>query len=720
MRMIATVASREFKNLFLSPLAWTILAILQGVLGYLFLAHVQRFLSVQEKLAAVDNAPGFTALIVPAFYADAGVVLLFATPLLTMRAISEERRNKTLILLLTAPLSNAEIVLGKAFGVFAFLLLVTLMIAVMPLALSLGGAPDFGLLFANSGALLLLAALFTSAGVFTSCLTHYPALAALGATSLLLLLWLLDGSGTLAQRDNTLLQSLSLLNHYQNLQSGLIDTADVLYFLFGSAAFAVLSIYRLEQQRCPRSGVFRLPRFRKLSGAEFAIQQRSAGTRMRMRLKNLAATVMLLLFLGILAWCGRRWHVQSDWTVYAGNTLSEASLKTLAGLPDTLRIDVYLNDEETRLKRQIAQLVRLYQQHKSNLELRFIDPKTRPQVLRELGVEGDSAIVIDYQGRSAQLSLVNESTLTNTLLHLAYDQEHWISVLTGHGERSPVGRANYDFGAFGQQLQQRKLKVYPLSLGQLSAIPDNTSLLIIAGPRTAWLAGETDLILAYIRRGGNVLWLSDPDAAALPALSRELGVAILPGTVVDHTGQLYAVNDPSFVLLAEYPQHPATAGLAAMTLFPQAAALQRTAQTVFKTAPLLRSSEQSWSETGPIAGTIAFDAAQNETRGPLDIGLTLTRLLDNGGEQRIAVLGDGDFLSNAFLGNVGNREFGLKLINWLTHQDRFIAIPIKQTPDAQLNLDRRYSAFIAYGFLIVLPVLLLGGGLGIWLWRKRR
>ncbi|MGR8935783.1 MAG: Gldg family protein [Gammaproteobacteria bacterium] len=718
MRMFATVAGREFKNLFLSPLAWSILAILQGVLGYLFLAQVQRFLSVQEKLAAVDNAPGFTALIVPAFYADAGVVLLLATPLLTMRAISEERRNKTLVLLQAAPLSNAEIVLGKAFGVFAYLAVAVLMIAAMPLSLSMVGVPDDGVLFANSVALLLLAALFTSVGIFTSCLTRYPALAALSAMGLLLLLWLLDWSGGLAQRDNALLQYASLLHHYQNLQSGLIDSSDVLYFLFGSAAFAVLSIYRLERQRYPHSAVLRISRFTKKTGSAFTLAQRSGGT--RLRLKNVAVTVLWLLLFGLLSWCGRRWHVQSDWTVYAANTLSEASLKTLASLPDTVHIDVYLNDEETLLKGQIAQLVRLYKQHKSNLELRFIDPRTQPQALRELGVEGDSAIFVYYQGRFEQMALVNEATLTNTLLHLAYDQEHWISVLTGHGERSPTGRANYDFGSFGQQLQQRKLKVYPLNLGQLSAIPDNTSLLVVAGPRSAWLEGETALVLAYIRRGGNLLWLTDPDAAVLPALSRELGIDTLPGIVVDHTGQLYAVNDPSFVLLTAYPQHPASAGLAEMTLFPQAAALQRTAPTAFKVEPLLSSSEQSWSETGLIAGSIAFEADQNETLGPLDIGLTLTRLLDNGGEQRIAVIGDGDFLSNAFLGNVGNREFGFKLINWLTHQDRFIAIPIKHAPDAQLHIDRRFSALIAYGFLIALPIALLAGGFGIWLWRKRR
>lgn len=249
MNGIATIAARELKSLFLSPLAWSVLGILQGVAAYLFLSHVQRFLSVQEKLAVIDNAPGFTMLIVPPFFADAGIVLMLAAPLLTMRAISEERRNKTLTLLLAAPLSGAQIILGKALGVWGFMIVVIAMLALMPCALAMSGALDFGMLTANVLAMLLLGALFVSVGLFTSCLTRYPALAALSASGLLLLLWLLDWSGGLAQRANPILQYLSLLNHFQNLQTGLVDSSDILYFIIGSAVFLALSVYRLEQQR---------------------------------------------------------------------------------------------------------------------------------------------------------------------------------------------------------------------------------------------------------------------------------------------------------------------------------------------------------------------------------------------------------------------------------------------------------------------------------------
>ena len=87
MSMILTIASREFKTLFLSPMAWTILAILQFILAFLFLTQVEAFTTLQPKLASIEGAPGLTDIIVPPLFGNAGIILLLVTPLLTMRLI---------------------------------------------------------------------------------------------------------------------------------------------------------------------------------------------------------------------------------------------------------------------------------------------------------------------------------------------------------------------------------------------------------------------------------------------------------------------------------------------------------------------------------------------------------------------------------------------------------------------------------------------------------
>jgi ABC-2 type transport system permease protein len=249
MNMIFTIAFREFRSLFLSPLAWTVLAILQCILAYTFLTQVETFTLIQPKLAAIENAPGLTDIIVTPLYGNAGIILLLVTPLLTMRLICEERRNKTLSLLLSAPVSNVEIIIGKYLGILGLLLLMVFLITLMPLSLLMGGELDLGKLAANLLALLLLVTAFTSTGLFMSSIAGHPTIAAMGTFGILLLLWILDWTTGMKDQRSELFEYLSLLRHFQNLQSGLISSVDISYFLLFTATFIILSIRSLDNER---------------------------------------------------------------------------------------------------------------------------------------------------------------------------------------------------------------------------------------------------------------------------------------------------------------------------------------------------------------------------------------------------------------------------------------------------------------------------------------
>ncbi len=166
--MILTIAARELRTLFLSPLAWSVLAVVQLLLAFLFLARVEMYQLYQPQLLALDNAPGVTEIVLPDLLGNAAIVLLLVVPLLTMRLIAEERRNKTLTLLVSAPVSMTEIVLGKYLGVLLFLLIVLVLIALMPLSLLLGGGLDPGLLFSGLLGLAFLLAGFAAVGLFMS------------------------------------------------------------------------------------------------------------------------------------------------------------------------------------------------------------------------------------------------------------------------------------------------------------------------------------------------------------------------------------------------------------------------------------------------------------------------------------------------------------------------------------------------------------------------
>ena len=245
--MILTIAGRELRSLFLSPLAWSVLAVVQVIMAYIFLARMELFFQLQPRLAGTSI--GVTDIVVTYLYSNAAVVMMLIVPLLTMRLVSEERRSRTLTLLFSAPVSMTEIVLGKYLGVMVFLLAMSGVMSLMPLSLLVWGTLDMGKVSACLLGLVLLLASFASLGLYISTLTAQPTIAAVGTFGALLLLWVLDWKGDTGDGSDRLLAYLSLLNHYASLLQGVFSSRDVVYYLLFSLTFIVLSIHRLDGQR---------------------------------------------------------------------------------------------------------------------------------------------------------------------------------------------------------------------------------------------------------------------------------------------------------------------------------------------------------------------------------------------------------------------------------------------------------------------------------------
>ncbi|MFO7642075.1 MAG: ABC transporter permease subunit [Candidatus Competibacteraceae bacterium] len=247
--MIFTIAARELRGLFLSPLAWTLLAMMQGLLAWIFLILIDEFRSLEGQRVGLEPVPGVTDLVAAPLLRVAAWALLLLTPLLTMRLFSEERRVGTLDLLLSAPVTPTEIVLGKYLGVLTFLLAAVALIALMPWSLAAGATLDFGKLGAGLLGLSLLAASFAAAGLYLSTLTAQPAVAATATFGLLLAFWIVDLAGAGQGAVSPVFHYLALPRHLDALLLGLIHSADVAYYLLFSAAFLGLAIRRLDNIR---------------------------------------------------------------------------------------------------------------------------------------------------------------------------------------------------------------------------------------------------------------------------------------------------------------------------------------------------------------------------------------------------------------------------------------------------------------------------------------
>ena len=452
-------------------------------------------------------------------------------------------------------------------------------------------------------------------------------------------------------------------------------------------------------------------------------------SRILLRLQSLVFTVLFVGVIGLLAWLSTQYVYQADWTVGGRNTISEDTRQLLGTLDEGIEVVAFAREDEL-LRKQIQSQIGTYQRFKSDITLEFVNPDTSPERVREQGVTIDGELVISYQGRSENIPTLSESGITNALMRLSRQGERWIVFLSGHAESDPHGEANFDLGLFGKELERGGFNVQQINLAE-NVIPSNTNLLVIASPRVSLLPGEVEQIREWIDQGGNLLWFAEPgEERGLTPLAEHLDIEFLPGTIVDATSQMFGVSNPSIIVVSGYPNQAITREMTAVTVFPEAAAIDIADSEVWETIPLLSTLNRSWTESGELAGEIQFDADSDERAGPLDLGVALTRSLPAGDggetdgeesrEQRIVVIGDGDFLSNTYLGNAGNLDLGLNIVNWLSHDEDYIDIRIKSAPDTSLELGRIAQGVIGLGFLIGLPLLLLLTGAIIWLRRRRR
>lgn len=457
-----------------------------------------------------------------------------------------------------------------------------------------------------------------------------------------------------------------------------------------------------------------------------------------LRSQNWLYVILLLVLAGLAAWLSQMYVYQSDWTAGNRNSLSAPSVSLLAVLDEPVRITAFAR-EEPALRAAIRDFVARYQRVEPSVSLEFINPDTNPARVRELSITAPGTLIVHLGDAFEKVTRLNEQTMTNALARLQRQGDSVISFLTGHGERAPEGRANFDLGSFSQELQQLGIDTRSVNLAKNPDGLDEVALLVIAGPEVALLSGEVQLIQQYLDNGGNLLWLAEPGAEryGLEPLLEDLGVQVLPGVVVDPTTRLFGIQDPAYTLVVDYPSHNLTRGMQALTLYPEAAALTFGEDSAWEISAILTTLARAWTETDELTGTIRFDADTEERAGPLDIGLALSRQVDaNGPEasssaepsaetidnvtQRVVIIGDGDFLSNAFLGNGANLELGVRVVNWLLGDDDFIEIGPVTPPDQGLVLSRLESAVIALGSMVVLPVLLMLTGIFIWWWRRRR
>ncbi len=446
------------------------------------------------------------------------------------------------------------------------------------------------------------------------------------------------------------------------------------------------------------------------------------------------AIALVLAFAAAMLAAGlaNRHAIEQDWTAANRNTLSASSLEILGQLDQPLVITAFTRDPQ--LAKAMAQRVALYQRQNRLISFESVNPDHHPDRAAAADITADGVLHLLLGERQETLHQISETSITSAILRLTRGIGVKLLVLTGHGERAVNGDANRDFSNFFATLRQRGYPVDSYQINTAGAIPTDDTLLVISTPTTGLSGGEVARLLAFIAEGGRLLWLGDPgELHGLKPLAIQLGVRFLPGTLVDPAG-MAAAGSGAFALATSsaYRNHPITREFELSTVFPLATGVSQNSQK-WQAAPLVIVGADGWLEQGDLTNAVDFDP-QQDLQGPITLALALELAIELAPErqpaitdndtpntalsQRAVIVGDGDFLANAYLGNGGNRQLGLNIISWLTGDEPLLNITPITTTDNHLELSTTHGLLIGLGFLLVLPLLLAITGAVIW-WRRR-
>ena len=237
MRNVVTMAQHEIGAYFLSPIAYAVSAI------FLFSAGLAFGLGTVTQGGEASMRGLFDFWII--------LILAFVLPMLTMRLMSEELRSGTIETLMTAPITEAEVVVGKFLGAFAFFVILLASLLVFPIMLGRYGSLDLGLLTCHYIGLLLLGALYISVGLFFSTMTKHQVISVLASFTLLALMTFASHALALKTEGwiKVLLQQMSIRTHFQDFVRGTLDLNHLVFFVTTTAFFLFISVKTLETRR---------------------------------------------------------------------------------------------------------------------------------------------------------------------------------------------------------------------------------------------------------------------------------------------------------------------------------------------------------------------------------------------------------------------------------------------------------------------------------------
>lgn len=448
----------------------------------------------------------------------------------------------------------------------------------------------------------------------------------------------------------------------------------------------------------------------------------SARRTTRMGANSILMVVLFASILVIVNFLAARHSTQWDFSETQRFTLSPQTLRVLRGLTRDVKITVFSQERSPSFS-AYRDLLDSYRSHSDKIRVEYVDPERRPGLARQYGVTRMDTAVVESGGQTNRVTTASEAELTGALIRVSKDEKKRIVFLEGHGERSTTDEQMEGFSLVKAALEKQGYEVGTLTLLQENAVPAETSVLVLAGPRRPVTKEEQERIAKYVNGGGRLLAMIDPDSKAdVDGLLAPWGIKTGKGVLVDFQDRL-AQGGINFLLVRRFTEHEITQDLTSVVLFPDSRhlVLDNAGTGTWSVTPLAQTSPQSRAVMNAQGGTFKLDDTV-DVKGPLPVAVASTpkqQAPEGQHQPAVVVIGNSAFASNAYINFPGNTDFLLHTIAWLTEERNLISITPKEPALRPFVPNPAQERTLFYVQVLLLPTVTLFWGLATWRRRKR-
>ncbi len=411
-------------------------------------------------------------------------------------------------------------------------------------------------------------------------------------------------------------------------------------------------------------------------------------------------------------------------------TLTDDTQKSVKGLTKEIHAYAFYTATDKEYG-QVKDLLDRYHDLNAKMFLpEFLDPDKSPAKVKELGIKKDSgpALVLEAGHQQDKVQQISEEGLTNAVIKLSHGGEKKVYFTVGHGEADIKDKEARGYLEVVQALENEGVKSDTINLLDVKDIPGDAEAVVIAGPQKAFLQQEAAALTEDHKLGGHVLFELDPQIDnGLAQVLKSYEIQVNNDEVIDPLSKLVGA-DLNIPVVSQYAQNsPITKEFTESTLYPEARSLTAL-NDPDETRPLAlaTTNPSAWGETDFAMLAAGRANPEGKLRGSLALAMSTTKAIPpaqpgkRSPEARIVAIGNSSFANNRWSRQVGNQDFFMNCVSWLTDSTDRITIRPRSREASHLAMNQQQSTLVQFFSIDVLPVMLLAVGIAIWRVRRAK